>query len=436
MALFRKRIIRPGVYNIPQVDPNKPDELISNPIHIGKPRIKGFIETFNRMTRNGLSVPAPFRHDEKAEPIRTNGDAQDSDAYTNAGFWKHLWQDKEGSLWGEVDVPNETDIEKLNTTVEDVSLLAKPEWQDGSGNRYDDAITHIALVTHPVAKDDTPFVPTEAGATALSLSLFSEEGGAGQSIGDCVALLQKLEPPVSLPQSTTIDNFVERLATALNAIVPVIESGGAANSSVTKPPKGSKEQNGPIAMSLTLTQALSLLAENKIVNPTTKEAFTPEDISALTPEAPKPPAESLELSLEDKAAINFARKVATNDYKGRIERCVSLGKITPATAKETALPFLEDLKLSFDAEGERQKAPLDAVLEAWEAIPSHSTLTGMNSATAKATPTGIFSDTQAFSLESTLTEESGPDFNAPANHDDLESDEDHSDMIMKLAGLK
>lgn len=385
MPTFTKRIIRPGTYTVPRADGTRAR------VHIGPQRISKWLSTFDAMKKVGLGIPAPWRHEEKALPVRLDGDQKDTNAFNNAGFWKRLWvDDKDGSLYGEVDVPREEDADRLGKTVVDVSLLAKPKWVDGSGNEYDDALTHIALVTHPVAKDHDNFRPSPSESEAIACSLCdllmaedvtpAPSGGAGNaSIGDGVkassatvkdalTMLSKMDPPITLPEDTNSQNFLERLVTALNALSAAAAAGDEEdkNTSISEPPSGSKEKPGPIAMA-------------------------------------NEPKEPLKLSAEDQAAINWARKTSSVAYQSRIEACVKQGKITPKLAKETALPLLKDLQLSFDAEGQPVKTPLDMVLEAWEAIPANSVLTGRSPRSARATKGSVFTS-EAFSLTAGMEE--------------------------------
>ncbi len=162
---FTKRIIQPGQYTIPRADGS------SSQVTIDRPRIQRWAATFETMRKAGLSVPAPWRHDARAVPLRVRGDGRDVDAYHNAGFWNRLWVDKDGSLIGEVDVPRAEDADRLGKTVTDVSLLACPHWMDGAGNTYQDALTHIALVTHPVVPDKQTFAPSELAPDVIACSL-------------------------------------------------------------------------------------------------------------------------------------------------------------------------------------------------------------------------------------------------------------------------
>lgn len=409
MPTFTKRIIRPGTYTVPRSDGT------SARIHIGPQRIRSWLTTFDRMRKTGLAVPAPWRHDERALPVRLDGDRMDTDAYNNAGFWKRLWVDEgDGSLYGEVDVPREDDADRLGKTVVDVSLLAKPRWTDGQGNAYEDALTHIALVTHPVAPDNETFHPSETESIACSLGDLimadvtpSNPGVTASSatVLDAIRMLGDMDPPIALPTDTDVSNFLERLVVALNALKSAQDDNtGEEPATLLEQPKGSREKPGPIAMSTD--------------NP------TPE----VPPVTPEPQADPAPLSPENQAALNFATKTVKNHYQARIEALVKAGRISPKFAKEKMAPLVGDLKLAFDAEGNPEPTPLDLVLAACEDIPAHSVLTGLSPTTAKASKGGIFSD-QSFSLSADLTEVPPPDHDALPDAETALTEDQVDDLV-------
>lgn len=419
MAKFVKRIIRPGTYSIRRKDGT------TTRIHIGRERIKRWVDNFTKMKASGLKIPAPWRHEEKAQPARLDADHSDWDAYNNGGFWEELHVGDDGALYGTVDVPNAKDAEKVGTTVQDVSLLAKPEWMDGEGTKYQDAITHIAMVVHPVAKDDQNFVPQDAPAIALSLSEFysaddtttGDEGdsvpeGDGPKAGsatvkDVMQLLREVAK-VTLPEDTTADNMLERLVTALSAIRGQKSEENPEGESVKEPPAGSKKQPGPVAMSLENYEfAAQMLGTAKVVNPATKKPWTAAELEAKD-KADKA-KNTVALSAEDQATINWARKSARNAYKSRIEACVASGRVDPKTAKEfwDTLSADEDLKLSFDESGSPVANHYDFVISAWERTPANASLTGHSPTSAKATKAKVFGG-DAFSLDAGVTEEDPP----------------------------
>jgi len=360
---FQRRILRPGHYRIPQADGTTRRE------YVGKERIKNWIDKFNEMRTLGMRIPAPWRHDPNAVPLRHNADTSDVDAFNNGGWWQKLWQNDAGELWGDLEVFSDAAIEKVGTTVQDVSLLAKPKWSDSQSNKdWDDALTHIALVTHPVARDGDNFKPVETGTIALSLEQLAMADdmetatplNAGSiTVKDVLAQLRQLESPILLPDDTTAENFLERLVTAINAIRGTNSANKQADT-VTEPGAGAKEQPGPVAMSKETT---------------------------------------LKMSAEDQALVNWGKEQARNGYKARIEKLVKTGRVAPAYAKQHLAPLVSNLELAFSAEGAAIPNVLDTLLVPLEALPANSVLTGSAAAARKQRSTIFPGQDVAFSLD-------------------------------------
>ena len=412
MVKFAKRIIHPGTYTVKRKDGT------ASRVYVGKKRLENWVKQFRAMRKSGLQIPAPWRHNDKATPIRLDPDAGDIDAYNNAGFWDNLRVGKDGWLWGDVDVPRDEDASRVGTTVQDVSLLAKPKWLDGKANTYEDAITHIALVTHPVAKDDKTFEPVPEDALALSTSdlYFGEppdEGeeatvdAAASTVKDALKMLAEISS-VTLPDDTNAENFLERLVTALAAIRGTKDEEGSGDS-LQEPPSNSKQQPGPVAMAKEIDIALSLLSGAKINDPKTNKPYTADAIKTLA-DAGANPTVTIKMSTEDQASVSWAQKQMLGTYRARIEKCVETGRVTPSVAKEfwDRMSSDTDLRFSFNEEGEPVKNQYDWVLASWETTPANGVLTNLSPTKAKATRARVFGK-QAFSLAADLEEEDPDD---------------------------
>lgn len=465
---FKKRIIKPGKYFVPKLDEEgkvqhdaTTGEILTEEVDVPESRIDRWLSNYQDMTAKGLRIPGPFRHDPKAVPVRLKADQHDVDSYNNGGFWDKLWKDKHGALWGQIEARSKEAAQKLkNNSVEDVSLVAKTQWMDGNGNQWEDALTHIALVVHPVAKDTDGFEEVidstkqpdnmEIAASfsfgdTLALSMSSDQtAGSGKSRGsrdssrksagggrindggseinaaaltvkDIIGMLQELDTPLRLPDDTTADNFLERLGTVLVAVQAAGEGDEDGDGeSIREPNSRSKEQPGPVAMSKELELSLDLLTKSGIKNPATGKPWTSADITAATQAKA---TVTTQLSAEDQATINFARTAVANDYKSKIERLVAQGKVTPAYAKTNLAPLLKDIQFAFDGEGKRIDNQLDLVLKALDAIPKASTLTGASPTSAKA-QRGVIFGQQAFSLSAGTVEmshELGDNLEVPDN---------------------
>jgi hypothetical protein len=407
---FVKEIIRPGKYHTRSATGDVVEHDIT------PDRISHWNETFAKMRSNNLQIPAPFRHDKQAEPLRFAGDKQDIDAFNNGGFWETTWVDPSTSrMYGLLDVPNSDKAKKIQEgEIKHVSLLAKDKWLDPeTGTDYDDAFTHIALVTHPVSKEQEPFETVgvamsiaDSDETDTAFNQVSEEitatpssaSPSASNVKSVTDLLGKLPTPITLPNDTNEANFMERLAVAIMAVISATKSSEP--DSVTEEPEGADEKPAPIAMSKELETALGILNKQKVVNPETKKPFTLDDLQEKEPTPP------VQFSAEQQAALNFAKKSTRQQYVDRITACVKRGKVSPTTAKSLAEPMLKDFEVAFSAEGEIVKGPLDYVIEAWEQIPDGSVLTGASPTSAKKKEdAGIFGNETAFSFADDVIEE-------------------------------
>jgi hypothetical protein len=442
---FQKRIVRPGTYSVRRKDGTR------TRYHISKKRMQHWVNQFETMKSRTLKIPAPWRHEEKAQPIRLDADVKDIDSYNNGGFWEKLWIGPDGWLWGEVDVPRAEDADRLGKTVVDVSLLAKQEWEDAQQNKYPDAITHIALVTHPVVPDDQTFKaikdedkpdyvpPTMEPAIALSMEDFAfaddndagtdppkdkaNAGGEGASdsatVKDICSLLKEVLQ-LTLPDDTTADNLLSRLHTALVAVRGKKDEGDESGS-VKEPPPGAKEEQGTVAMSQEIAFALETMQRTP-TNPATKKPWTAAELASAFKASQKPT--EVALSNEQQALLNFGRKTAIKGYHERLQKCVSTGRMTAKKATDLAKKYLTpDMAFSFDAEGNQIPSVFDELLSEYEQIPAGATLTGHRPLEVRK------SRSKAGDLEfswSGVTEEEGPRFD-----DDSVSDENAADLALQ-----
>lgn len=401
MTEFTKKILQPGTYSVPVAG----SRTERQPVTIDEDRIDRWIDSFGQMQEAGLKIPAPWRHDPKAEPVRLDGDSQDIDSFKNAGFWTDLYKGDDGALYGTLDVPREEDASRVGKSVQECSPLAKPEWEDGSGTKYGDSITHIALVTHPVVPGQENFKPKSRQHKELAAAhIFSSENfigalGGPDRVDDVRSVLAKVG--IVLPEDTTPENVIDRIITAGTALAAADDGEG----SVDSPPNNAVERTVPITMS-----------EELKFNP-----YTGDELK----DGEKVELPEVKLSEEDQASINFARKIGRKTYVSRVENLVTSGRVAPAYAKERLAPYLDDLQLSFDSEGNAVAGQLDVLLEALEALPQASTLTGAASTVAKRTK-GAFNE-NAFSLEAT---EQIPEDDQPVDH------EKGADDQLQTAGLR
>lgn len=239
MATFKKVILSPGVYHAPQ-----------GTLHATPGRVRGWAKTFARMNQNGIRVPICWGHQPGAIPGEGKGkaDRQYELSRYNAGYIRNLSVSDDGDLEGELDIPGADvdedgnlitwaempDGRKVRCAIKEVSAAIR-DWQDGSGRKWPDAITHVALVPLPVVAGQTGFettLGTDAGVPGeihLSLATYlGPEEGEGKAmpmidaadmveapavgsdpVSECLGILEQIG--LHLPMDTDEGNLCERI---------------------------------------------------------------------------------------------------------------------------------------------------------------------------------------------------------------------------------
>lgn len=347
MPKFTKKIMPPGTYRVNGQE-----------VFVSPERLQKWADNHNRMVSAGLRIPAPWRHDSQSVPFRAKADDTDIDASNNAGWWEKVWIEN-GTLYGTVDIPRDEDASRVGTTVTEVSPLITSNFSDNE-TTYDEAMTHIALVTHPVVKGQENFkpiaasvafsaedflskTPTPTAKPDLPFSLPEKTAGAetlpggkvmatGASIAKALPILAKIG--LKLPDDTNEANFAERVIVASLALSA---ASGESDDSEEDPPTGSEEKPSPIAMS-----------------------------------------EETKLTEGQQGQLAFAKQIIIRQYGERIKACLEKGQITPQQVEQIK-PLCADVTLEFSSEGQIKPNALDVILKTWEAIPAGTILTGRTS---------------------------------------------------------
>lgn len=369
---FTKQILKPGKYRAHTLDGPKD-------VEVSEERLKQWVDTFSSMTdqEDPLRIPAPWKHD-GSNPITTDEKAADN----NAGFWEKLWQEKDGSVWGTLDVPREEDASKVGTSVREVSPYVLPNWSDGLKREYKEGPLHIALVTHPVMPGQTNFEKvkgkhtkgTPALALAMSQMIFAEgvaepqsatnvasTNASDASVKDALEALARHN--ITLPQDTTAENFIERIITAVIAL-----DGKEQNEEDPNRVQGQgTEKPLPIAM-----------GENVMKVTVSKDGKALEFASATECEefqstVKDHEAKQTESETAIKKALGFACEAVKKSFIARIESLVTSGKLPRSVAVDKLKPMVEAYEFSLDDKGERVKGHIDTSLEIAEAYPPNAT---------------------------------------------------------------
>lgn len=342
---FWKEVIRPGTY-WPRDEKGEPFR-----VDISKDRIRHWMDTFKRMAKKN-KIPIPYYHTDNAVPITF--DSTSPSTYQCAGYALDAEMQTDGSLHVLVEPATEDDARNFNTKIRDVSIRTQ-NWKDGSGDEYEDAITHIAACYHPVMNDQKPFVP--ANGLALSLSMSYEESGSEKGMGSskptnslefvCEMLA---EHGFDIGDDVTPENFIERLGTALRAVKSWKEKEGGEEDDFETRPEGAKSQKPtPIAMSNDLLEFSIRKLKQTPNNPETGEPWTPAELK----DAHKRHLDSqpkLQLSAEHQAAYELVQSNNKKILCDRLSACVKNLTMSQDVAEEI-LETVEAVELKFSADG-------------------------------------------------------------------------------------
>jgi len=362
MPKYIKDIIRPGKYRPMGPDGKRYD------IEITADRIRRWKDTFDKYRAAGNQVLAPIGHFNDAKPVRV--DEAPPEAIHNQGYWEQLEIAADGTLYGVAELPVET-VNKIR----EVSLFAPRLVEDGSGNKFEDAITHIALVTQPIMNKQKRFIPADA---AIALSMSADSPGGPQKPNDRGVLLTLdtvlgllADLGIELPPDTTDMNFMDRLGTALMAIKSTkkMEEGGDDDEA----PQGSKPAKpAAVVMSYPTFEAFAMSLLTGTAATDHGKPYTDAELRILF-EAQKP--KPAELTPEQSAELAFANSAKRQTFRDRVAKCVANGKVTKAIADKFLADQVEKAPIALSAAGVPDSPVLEAVLSAWEALPDHSVLT-------------------------------------------------------------
>ncbi len=379
MAKFKKPIVSAGVFLVGSDGGERHTEVIT------PDRLKHWSNQFKKMKKNGVMIPAPWKHTNEAIPVQMGNNGTLPSSEWNAGFWDDLTvevnEQGNSTLYGIVDVPGDkkdfnTPAGKIGTTVKETSIYARPKFVDGKGNIYDDSIMHVALVTHPIEPGQGNFEPIEEGMTiAMShcqhILMASENIPFNQSgktpsetpgsdsdndslesdapTGDLKTIIELLSKVgIILPKDTSDENLKERLSVSLQQKISGEEEEDEEEGSLTKPPKDAEKESVPMIMSTT---------------PETKE---------ITAEVIMGHPAYIALADQNKQLFSVMNQQAKNSRATRINALIRTGRISKEYADTHLVPMLSGFKMSFNAEGQEVSSALDVTLGALEAQPQRT----------------------------------------------------------------
>ncbi len=232
---FRKQIVTAG-------DFVKGDEKFT----ITKERMQGWADTFVRMKGNGIKVPIPSTH------------AKVSDSDFNRGWVTDMFVDDD-SLVMTCELIGDDAIEAAARS--DVSINAIPDFKDGKGVVYDDAITHVALCTDPVVPGLDKFIPIAASRSMEKVIM--DYAKVGKVLGIKEDITEKNAEALILSRGAEVKKALDTAATTITSLKKDVEDA-------KKIPSNKKYEVSPVMLSLAAenrTMKLDTLVKDSKITP-------------------------------------------------------------------------------------------------------------------------------------------------------------------------
>lgn len=383
MAKFKKRIVTAGVHKVGRLNGNEEKDAIT------PARIKSWVENTKKLKELGVLIPAPLAHQDKnkkfAFPVIAGKDGETlADAYSganqdippswdlanlNAGFWEDFSQDKDGTLVGEVDIPNDETAQKLGNTIKETSVLVMPGRRivDKAGNEHEvgEHLAHVALCLHPQENGQANFEPLDPLPASLAMSfvmpalVMDDLSGTGMGTGSGVGMdAGGGLPNPNAPKDPELYTVISLLRSAKNLALP----------------EDTTRENFLTVLKIVLTQALASDRENQKDESVT---MRPEDAQTKSPsiamsQTVNTPAPNKVEALLMSQLIGGKRK----DLKARVAKLVASGRIAKSYADKTLYPKIEAFSMSASDLSDTGEFPKTAIEELLDGLEESTPLVG------------------------------------------------------------
>ncbi len=376
MAKFKKQIIKTGIYRSPDGE-----------VPVTPERIDHWCNQFKRMSINGLKIPIPWGH-QQTSPL-TYEEREYQESKFNAGFIEEMLKEKdddgEDMLVAVLDIPLKQDIEKIGTTIKEVSPQIESNFVDGKGKLWQDVITHLALVTLPVipSQDNFKLVDDPLPANALRLNLKNRLRGIKMADKKCVdkeflELLKKIG--IVLPEDTDDSNFAERMKPAMLTLIEQLDKFDTSMNADGK--TGTNEED--------LLKGLT----DDLTNKDAPGATNPDEMGKNAPKEEVPP--TMTLSLRDKEEFDKTKSELENTKQKlsltgnelesmrknlestkqqsmeiEVDSLLKTGRITPVIAQKLTAET-KTYKLSLRSDGTEEPTAIRAQIDTFKLMPEGS----------------------------------------------------------------
>ena len=373
MPKFEKTILKEGRYR-------QWDDIQKKYVYVTltADRIRSLSSSFQKMKEKGIRVPAPWKHDFEITSLVEGDNGLLEDSTKNAGFWDDLvakvTDDGKYGLVGIIDAPGDpndtnTPAGKVGKTVKDTSIYTRKNVPITSGSEevLEEAIMHIALVTHPIELNQENFKLKDSTETHLVMSNMVGESESEDSETEEIEsedsslplnqLINDLRDTCKLyvPPNTTIDNFVENLSIAVNQYKLL-------NTETPNSDPDSFEVE-PLLMSHLQPSQIDALIAGKVTNPLTNKPYAKEDFAQAQPQ------QSTQDQLIMSAMQNSMQSDRRKSYRSRIDSLVGSGRTTKAFAEQKLYPQADNYVIQFD-NGQIVEPVVESLIMSLESMPA------------------------------------------------------------------
>ena len=172
MAVFKKTVLKVGTYHSPD-----------GTVEVTPERLKHWAATHKRLVSNKQVVPCNWDHLDdpvKAVPMSRDTFRRRRSARDTVGHLRDVKLASDGqSVELHLQVLKKDAKEAASNNTVYVSPVIYPNWRDGGGNEYQDVITHVDFVNHPVDHSQGPFVATQLGTVGMAIRMSTDMQSKG-----------------------------------------------------------------------------------------------------------------------------------------------------------------------------------------------------------------------------------------------------------------
>ena len=337
-GVFHKSILKPGTYHSAQGE-----------VNVTVDRLRHWESQVKRLQSAGYAIPMHWDHSSNPNQLlpvnaQTLSVGKIRSSERTAGRLNSFKVAKDGNS-AEIVIETLTKeaTEKVGSNAVSVSPVIFPEWTDGANQKYSDVITSIDLVDHPVDYSQGKFQPVLCSLMVannqtpflLSVQMDPEPGEKPENEDEkpdeaqpetdatpstsVPAVLEALaKMSIVLPEDTTVDNFLDRLYTAL------------------------------------LTAAAQSGTDEEVADVEENPTLVDPQIATM--------------SLQAKNQIAYANRQYQTTVANQLQRLLEEGRCTPAEHSQKK-PLLPAIKLSLNSSGEPELSKLEEWIQSRNAVP-------------------------------------------------------------------